>query len=79
MAAQGFDRGAVVLAIGGGATSDHAGFVASIYLRGIPFAICAVAFGGRRLNFAEPVESAVAEAESPVGARRGSPQSAAKV
>jgi len=41
MAAQGFDRGAVVLAIGGGATSDHAGFVASIYLRGIPFAICA--------------------------------------
>ena len=41
MAAQGFDRGAAVLAIGGGATSDHAGFVASIYLRGIPFAICA--------------------------------------
>jgi 3-dehydroquinate synthase len=41
MAAQGFDRGAVVVAIGGGATSDHAGFVASIYLRGIPFVICA--------------------------------------
>ena len=41
LAAQGFDRGAVVVAIGGGATSDHAGFAASIYLRGVPFAICA--------------------------------------
>ncbi|MCG5056203.1 MAG: 3-dehydroquinate synthase [Myxococcales bacterium] len=39
LAAQGFDRGAAILAIGGGATSDHAGFAASIYLRGIPFAL----------------------------------------
>ena len=40
MAAAGFDRGALVLAIGGGAASDHAGFAAAIYLRGVRFAIC---------------------------------------
>jgi shikimate kinase/3-dehydroquinate synthase len=40
MAGAGFDRGAVVLAIGGGAVSDHAGFAAAIYLRGVRFAIC---------------------------------------
>ncbi|HEY4186259.1 MAG TPA: 3-dehydroquinate synthase [Polyangia bacterium] len=39
LAASGFDRGALVVAVGGGATSDHAGFAASIYLRGVPFAI----------------------------------------
>jgi 3-dehydroquinate synthase len=39
MAAEGFDRGALVVAIGGGATSDHAGFVAAIYLRGVRFAL----------------------------------------
>jgi 3-dehydroquinate synthase len=39
MAASGFDRGALVVAIGGGAVSDHAGFAAAIYLRGVPFAI----------------------------------------
>jgi 3-dehydroquinate synthase len=38
MAEQGLDRGAAVVGIGGGATSDHAGFAAAIYLRGIPFA-----------------------------------------
>jgi 3-dehydroquinate synthase len=40
MAEQGFDRGAAVVAVGGGATGDHAGFVAAIYLRGIRFAQC---------------------------------------
>lgn len=40
MAAQGFDRGASVIAIGGGAACDHGGFAAAIYLRGIPFASC---------------------------------------
>jgi 3-dehydroquinate synthase len=40
MASQGFDRGAAVVGIGGGATGDHAGFVAAIYLRGIRFALC---------------------------------------
>ncbi|MDX2021079.1 MAG: 3-dehydroquinate synthase [Deltaproteobacteria bacterium] len=39
LASQGFDRGAAIVAIGGGATSDHAGFAASIYLRGIQFAL----------------------------------------
>ena len=39
MASQGFDRGAAIVAIGGGATSDHAGFAASVYLRGIAFAV----------------------------------------
>ena len=40
MAGAGLDRGAVVLGIGGGAASDHAGFAAAVYLRGVPFAIC---------------------------------------
>jgi 3-dehydroquinate synthase len=40
LAQQGYDRGASIVAIGGGATSDHGGFVASVYLRGIPFAVC---------------------------------------
>ena len=40
MAGAGFDRGAVVLGVGGGAASDHAGFAAAIYLRGVRFAIC---------------------------------------
>ena len=39
MASQGFDRGAAIVAIGGGAASDHAGFAASVYLRGIQFAV----------------------------------------
>ncbi len=53
--------------------------IAGVTLGWVWFTICAVAFGGRRLNFAEPVESAVAEAESPAGAQRRPPQPAAKV
>jgi 3-dehydroquinate synthase len=40
LADNGYDRGAALIAIGGGAASDHVGFAASVYLRGIPFAIC---------------------------------------
>ncbi|HEY0706331.1 MAG TPA: 3-dehydroquinate synthase [Polyangia bacterium] len=40
LAENGFDRGASLIAIGGGATSDHVGFVAAIYLRGVQFAVC---------------------------------------
>jgi 3-dehydroquinate synthase len=35
---RGYDRKAAIVGIGGGATTDHAGFVAAIYLRGIQFA-----------------------------------------
>jgi len=37
MVGLGADRGTVVLALGGGVTGDMAGFLASIYMRGIPF------------------------------------------
>ena len=37
LAERGFDRGDAVLALGGGVVGDMAGFLASIYLRGIPF------------------------------------------
>ena len=40
LAGHGYDRGSVVVGIGGGATTDHAGFVAAIYLRGVAFALC---------------------------------------
>ena len=40
LAGQGFDRGATVIGVGGGAAGDHAGFAAAIYLRGIRFALC---------------------------------------
>jgi len=40
LAQNGYDRGAVVIGVGGGAATDHAGFVAAIYLRGIAFALC---------------------------------------
>jgi len=40
LAGNGYDRGAALVAIGGGATSDHTGFVAAIYLRGIAYATC---------------------------------------
>jgi 3-dehydroquinate synthase len=40
LAENGYDRGAAVIGIGGGATTDHAGFAAAVYLRGIPFALC---------------------------------------
>jgi 3-dehydroquinate synthase len=39
LAEQGYDRGAAVVGIGGGAASDHAGFAAAVYLRGIDFAL----------------------------------------
>ena len=38
MAQQGFDRGDAILALGGGVSGDMAGFLAAIYMRGIPFA-----------------------------------------
>ncbi len=37
MVGLGADRGTVILALGGGVTGDMAGFLASIYMRGIPF------------------------------------------
>jgi 3-dehydroquinate synthase len=40
LAENGYDRGAVIVGIGGGAATDHAGFVAAIYLRGVGFALC---------------------------------------
>jgi 3-dehydroquinate synthase len=40
LARQGYDRRAAVIGIGGGATTDHAGFAAAIYLRGVRFAAC---------------------------------------
>jgi 3-dehydroquinate synthase len=38
LAEQGYDRRSAVVGIGGGAATDHAGFAAAVYLRGIPFA-----------------------------------------
>jgi 3-dehydroquinate synthase len=40
LAAEGYDRGAAVVGIGGGAAGDHAGFAAAVYLRGVRFALC---------------------------------------
>lgn len=40
LVANGYDRHSVIVGIGGGASTDHAGFVAAIYLRGIRFALC---------------------------------------
>ena len=37
LAQRGFDRKAALIALGGGVTGDITGFLASIYLRGIPF------------------------------------------
>ena len=37
LAERGFDRGDALVALGGGVVGDMAGFLASIYLRGIPF------------------------------------------
>jgi 3-dehydroquinate synthase len=39
LAAHGFDRRAAIVGLGGGAATDHAGFAAAVYLRGIPFAL----------------------------------------
>jgi 3-dehydroquinate synthase len=38
LAAHGYDRRGAIVGIGGGATTDHAGFAAAVYLRGIQFA-----------------------------------------
>lgn len=40
MAEHGLDRGSTVIGIGGGAATDHAGFAAAVYLRGVAFALC---------------------------------------
>ena len=40
LAANGYDRGSALVGIGGGATTDHTGFVAAIYMRGVAFALC---------------------------------------
>ncbi len=40
LAQNGYDRGTVIVGIGGGAATDHSGFVAAIYLRGVAFALC---------------------------------------
>jgi 3-dehydroquinate synthase len=40
LAENGYDRGSVVIGVGGGAATDHTGFVAAVYLRGIGFALC---------------------------------------
>jgi 3-dehydroquinate synthase len=37
LAAEGLDRGAVIVALGGGVVGDLAGFVASIFMRGVPY------------------------------------------
>lgn len=37
LAKKGFDRGDAIIALGGGVVGDVAGFLASIYMRGIPF------------------------------------------
>lgn len=37
MAQRGFDRGDAIIALGGGVSGDMAGFLAAIYMRGIPF------------------------------------------
>ncbi len=38
LAERGYDRRGAIIGLGGGATTDHAGFAAAVYLRGIPFA-----------------------------------------
>ncbi|HXU01138.1 MAG TPA: 3-dehydroquinate synthase [Polyangia bacterium] len=39
LAAHAYDRRAAIVGIGGGAATDHAGFAAAVYLRGVPFAL----------------------------------------
>ena len=40
LAENGYDRGTALVGVGGGAATDHVGFVAAIYLRGVAFALC---------------------------------------
>jgi 3-dehydroquinate synthase len=46
LADSGYDRGAALIGVGGGAASDHTGFAAAVYLRGIPFALCSTTLLG---------------------------------
>jgi 3-dehydroquinate synthase len=39
LAEQGYDRKGALIGIGGGAATDHAGFAAAVYLRGVRFAL----------------------------------------
>jgi 3-dehydroquinate synthase len=39
LAANEYDRRSAVVGVGGGAATDHAGFAAAVYLRGVPFAL----------------------------------------
>ena len=39
LAEQGYDRRCAIVGLGGGAATDHAGFAASVYLRGVRFAL----------------------------------------
>jgi 3-dehydroquinate synthase len=39
LAEQGFDRRGAIVGVGGGAATDHAGFAAAVYLRGVRFAL----------------------------------------
>ncbi|HEY2728687.1 MAG TPA: 3-dehydroquinate synthase [Polyangia bacterium] len=39
LAEEGYDRRAAVVGVGGGAATDHAGFAAAVYLRGVRFAL----------------------------------------
>jgi 3-dehydroquinate synthase len=39
LARQGYDRRGAIVGVGGGAATDHAGFAAAIYLRGVRFAL----------------------------------------
>ena len=53
--------------------------IAGVMLGWAWFALCAVAFGGRRLSFAEPLKQAAAETGTPAEARRPPDRPAAKV
>jgi 3-dehydroquinate synthase len=39
LAEEGYDRRCAIVGVGGGAATDHAGFVAAVYLRGVRFAL----------------------------------------
>jgi 3-dehydroquinate synthase len=39
LAEQGYDRRGAIVGVGGGAATDHAGFAAAVYLRGVRFAL----------------------------------------
>jgi len=53
--------------------------IAGVMLGWAWFALCAVAFGGRRLAFAEPLEQAAAETSAPPQSGRSPGRPAAKV